>query len=182
MSVAILVVGGGGILWAHQAKQAMGAVREPGFTTPDATTPTASPVTTEFQGFYAWELLDRRSGARYGSANHDEINFTESMVKAWLAADFLSRAAASGNQPTQGRMDQLVRMIRDSDDDAAESVYRAGGRDASIQRLISVCGLTDTRVYWAGGARPASRPGTRSGWASVSPTAPRRVRCGQTGC
>jgi hypothetical protein len=44
-------------------------------------------------------------------------------------------------------MDQVVRAIRDSSDGAAESLWNANGRDASIRRLISMCKLQDTKVF-----------------------------------
>lgn len=104
-------------------------------------------VNVEFSGFYSWAVLDRRTGARYGSENQNRTNFGESMIKAWIAADFLNRTAQRGATPDARRTDQLVRMIRDSNNGAAESLWLASGGDASIRRLISVCGLVDTRVY-----------------------------------
>jgi hypothetical protein len=99
------------------------------------------------KGFYSWALLDRRTGALYGSANMKTTNFSESMVKAWLASDYLRRTAAAGQQPPKTRLDQMTRAIRDSNDGAAESLWNANGRDASIRRLISMCKLQDTTVF-----------------------------------
>jgi len=104
------------------------------------------------KGFYSWALLDRRTGAVYGSANFKTTNFTESMVKAWLAADYLRRTAEAGQVPPKLRMDLVVRAIRDSNDGAAESLWKLNGRDASIRRLISMCKLQDTKVdrgWWS---------------------------------
>jgi hypothetical protein len=72
-------------------------------------------------------MLNRITGARYGSANSTKVNFSESMVKPWLAADFLRRAAAQEQKPLQYRMSKLVRTIRDSNDGAAESLWIANG-------------------------------------------------------
>jgi hypothetical protein len=104
-------------------------------------------VNIDASGFVSWAVLDRRTGARYGSENQNKTTFSESMIKAWIAADFLSLTAAKGATPDARRTDQLVRMIRDSHNGAAESLWLASGGDASIRRLIKNCGLVDTRVY-----------------------------------
>ena len=104
-------------------------------------------VSVETRGFFSWAVLDRRTGARYGSENQNKTTFSESMIKAWIAADFLKRTADRGATPDARRTDQLVRMIRDSHNGAAESLWLAAGGDASIQRLIKTCALSDTRVY-----------------------------------
>jgi hypothetical protein len=43
-------------------------------------------------------------------------------------------------------MSELDRMIRDSDNNAAEDIYQRNGGSASINRLISICHLTDTKA------------------------------------
>jgi hypothetical protein len=92
----------------------------------------------------SWAYLDRTSGARFQSDNATQTSYTESMVKAWLAADELSRAAAAG---TTADYDLLAPMILDSDDNAAETVWLNNGADQSIYRMIQVCQLVDTQVY-----------------------------------
>jgi hypothetical protein len=104
-------------------------------------------VSAPTAGFFSWSLLDRRTGARHGSDNQNKTAFSESMIKAWIAADYLNRTAARGASPDARRTDQLVRMIRDSHNGAAESLWLASGGDAQTQRLIKICGLQDTRVY-----------------------------------
>jgi hypothetical protein len=37
--------------------------------------------------------------------------------------------------------------IRDSDDYAAERLYAAGGHNEVVERMIDMCGLTDTEIY-----------------------------------
>ena len=37
-------------------------------------------------------------------------------------------------------------MIRDSDDDDAQDIYRIDGGNRVIGRAMSVCGLTDSRI------------------------------------
>jgi len=103
-------------------------------------------------GFYSWALLDRRTAAMTGAANDmDASSTTESMVKTWIAGDYLRRLG--GQDPGQDRLDELSTMIRDSDDDAAEDIYQLDGADAVVKRMIEICGLTDTSIaeglWWA---------------------------------
>lgn len=106
-------------------------------------------VTLETEGTFAWAFLDRATGTRYQSANASETGSTESMIKVWLAADYLSRAETDGFAPDY---DLLVPMIRDSDDDAAEIIYWNNGGDDSMARMITTCDLVDTQIvsgWWS---------------------------------
>ena len=95
--------------------------------TPDATTPATllhqNPVTVTASGFWSWALLDRRTGAIVGSANLGQAQSTASMIKAWLAADYLRLAAERGQRPGTAALRQLSIMIRDSDNAAASATY-----------------------------------------------------------
>ncbi|HEY3009456.1 MAG TPA: hypothetical protein VGJ63_15520 [Micromonosporaceae bacterium] len=104
----------------------------------------ARSVTVRVNGFLSWALLDRKTGKIAGSSNIRATNSTESMIKVWLASDYLRRTAAAGRQPTATRLTQASRAIRLSDDNAAESLFNAGGRSPVIDRLIKICRLTDT--------------------------------------
>jgi len=95
-------------------------------------------------GFESWALLDTRTRKLSGSDNLAATTDTVSMVKAWLAADYLRGAAQRGEKPAPDRMRDLSIMIRDSDNEAAEDIYRRNGSTSSIERLIKVCGLTDS--------------------------------------
>jgi hypothetical protein len=106
--------------------------------------PKAPTVTVTSIDTLSWAYLDRASGARFQSDNATQTSYTESMVKAWLAADDLSRSAAAG---VPADYDLLIPMILDSDDDAAETVWLNNGADESIYRMINVCQLVDTEVY-----------------------------------
>jgi hypothetical protein len=105
---------------------------------------TAAAVGT--QGFLSWALMDRRSGEIVGSPNLNATSTTASMIKAWLAADYLRRAEEKGETPSQSRLDDLETLIRDSNNEAADRTYNANGKTASIQRLISICGLTESQA------------------------------------
>jgi hypothetical protein len=123
------------------------------------------PVAFTSPGFHSWALLNTRTGAMSGSADPAATSDTVSMVKAWLAADYLRQAALRHERPTADRMRELSIMIRDSDNQAAEDTYRRNGATASIQRLIRVCGLTNSSAVpdrWSEtrmSARDAARMG-----------------------
>jgi Beta-lactamase enzyme family len=102
------------------------------------------PVALTEPGFHAWALLKTHTGAISGSDNLADTSDTVSMIKAWLAADFLRRAAQRKQTPTADQLHTLSIMIRDSDNQAAEDTYRGNGAADSIQRLIKTCGLTDS--------------------------------------
>lgn len=111
---------------------------------------TRGPVPTakvEAAGWHAWAFHHRVTGASGGSRNSAELNFTESMVKSWLAADYLARAAERGREPTMSTLRRLRVMIRDSDDGAAEEIWLRSGGDAAIERMIRTCDLVDTEVF-----------------------------------
>jgi hypothetical protein len=110
-----------------------------------------APVSVNAVGFWSWALIDRRTGQVTGSPNLAVTNVTASMIKAWLAADYLRLASLGGRVPTPAVLRQLSTMIRNSDNGAAAVTWRSLGRAASIHRLIAICGLTDSRPYidWA---------------------------------
>jgi hypothetical protein len=129
----------------------------------------SAPVTAgsvQTTGFYAWALVDLRTGEIDGSDNMTATNTGEGMVTAWLAADFLQRADAGGKTPSQSQLNDLTAMLRDSDSDAANRTYQADGGNASIQRLISTCKLTETTV-------------ASNNWANTAISARDTVRMGQ---
>lgn len=93
-----------------------------------------------------WALLDRSTGRLLGgSANAaTATNYTESMIKPWIAADYLSRTVAAGGEPSQHDLSQLRSMIIHSDNTIADTYYDLDGQDAVIERLNQVCGLHTT--------------------------------------
>jgi hypothetical protein len=124
----------------------------------------AAPVSVNATGFWSWALMDRNSGELTTSPNAGTTNVTASMIKAWLAADYLRRAAERNTTPSTSTMKQLSIMIRDSDNNAASYFWKANGSSATISRLVSICGLTDSKAYidWAHtliSARDATRMG-----------------------
>lgn len=97
-------------------------------------------------GWFSWALLDTRTGALSGPDDRDVVSTTASLIKPWIAADFLRRTADRGLTPSEEDLEQIESMIRDSDNEAADALYIEDGRDDSIRRLISTCGLVDSRV------------------------------------
>jgi hypothetical protein len=101
--------------------------------------------TVKTKGFLSWAVMDRRTGEIFGSPNFTATSTTASMIKPWIASDYLRRAEENGQTPSSSRMRDLTAMIVDSDNDAAQRTYNAvGGRD-SIERLIQICDLTDSK-------------------------------------
>jgi hypothetical protein len=84
----------------------------------------------------SWALLDRRSETMIGNENWAQPTFLMSMIKPWIAVDYLNSHPA----PSQAVLDQLSAMILDSNDQVA---YEYFGGQASWDRLVKTCGLTD---------------------------------------
>jgi hypothetical protein len=186
LAIAAIVAGGAMLLPAASArmtgssafdlsKLGLPARTEPAPpAAPAPPTLAAAPVAVDVGpgNFVAWALLDRETGAISGSANSaTATNSTESMIKVWIVADYLRRMAEQGGQPTNTRLKQASVAIRDSDNLAAEALYRAGGRTAVIQRMIKMCGLANTRI--------STRPGYRGWWSFTEMSARDAVRLGE---
>lgn len=122
-------------------------------------------VSVDTSGFWSWALMDRRTGAISGSSTISQTTSTESMIKAWIASDFLRLSTSRQQQPSQSELQELTGMIRDSDDDDAEDIYLRDGNDAVISRLISLCGLTDTTIVhgWWSKTEMSARDAVRMG-------------------
>ncbi|MGQ5264153.1 hypothetical protein ACTWLT_25755 [Micromonospora sp. ZYX-F-536] len=106
----------------------------------------ARDLNLDIEGWYSWSVLDRRTGKIIGSKNMNETSTTASMIKSWIVADYLRRAADAGETPSDAKLADATRIIRDSDNTRAEQFYNSVGRDASIRRLLSMCKLTDSSV------------------------------------
>ncbi|WP_434742519.1 hypothetical protein [Micromonospora sp. SH-82] len=139
-------------------------------TEPPPPTLADAPVSVNFKGdFFSWALLDHATGELSGAKNMAKTNSTESMIKAWFAANYLREL---GDEPIPGRFRRdIVTSIRDSNDDAANRLYSAAGGPASIRQMIMVCDLTDTR--------PGRVPGYRGWWSFTEMSARDAVRLGR---
>jgi hypothetical protein len=105
---------------------------------------TPKPVTIDTSGFWSYALLDTATGAVTGSGNLTAPSDTASMSKAWVAADYLRRTAERKQKPNGEIMRRLSTMIRDSDTTHTFEFHVANGNLASIRRMASLCGLTET--------------------------------------
>lgn len=122
--------------------------------------PTSAPVpkvsktvSLKVSGSWSWALRNTKTGDVFGSDDKASFtNNTESMIKVWLATDFLMDAEAAGRPVTDAEQERLRKMIHFSDDQAAQWAYVSRGSDAVIRRLISTCKLNDTKVtpgWWS---------------------------------
>ena len=146
---------------------------------PASPTPSPPPVPTlragtidlVVDGFMSWALLDRKTGESAGSANLAVTSTTESMIKIWIVADFLRRSAEAGREPPAEELAMASTAIRDSDDTAAQRLFNRGGGAPVIGRLISTCGLIETKavvppgssVVWWSYTQMSARDAVRMG-------------------
>ncbi|GIH13440.1 hypothetical protein [Rugosimonospora africana] len=104
--------------------------------------------------FFGWAFLDRTTKKITGSANSvTSPNTTESMVKAWIASDYLRTHPS----PSDAVLNELHLMIINSNDNIAQKYYKVGGGNADMTRMIKTCGLTHTTIksgWWAETAMP----------------------------
>ncbi|MFS8477873.1 MAG: hypothetical protein FWJ93_02660 [Micromonosporaceae bacterium] len=131
---------------------ARGAADSPALATPPPLLKPA-PVKIDSPGFWSWALLHTRTGKLVGSDNFTETSTTASMIKAWLVADYLRMQAEAGRTPSQTWMRKLSDIIRWSHNDYTQELFQSQvGKHESINRLISICGLTDSSPfpgYWS---------------------------------
>jgi hypothetical protein len=106
----------------------------------------ATVVTPADLQFFSWSLMDRRTGQIWGSANQNAPTWPASMIKVWIAADFLRRQSEDNETVGQDRLDEITALIRDSDNDAAEDLFYNNGGNAVITRLVGLCKLTDSSL------------------------------------
>jgi len=106
-------------------------------------TPTAT-VTMNVKGFWSWAFYDHKTDRLYGSQPYPTSD-TASMAKAWVAADWLRRQGEQNKQPSTTALTELSRMIRDSETTNTFKYHVQNGNLTSIKRMISTCGLTETK-------------------------------------
>jgi hypothetical protein len=111
----------------------------------------ATEISIAHSGWFSWALLDTRTGEMFGPADRTAWSTTASLIKSWIAADFLRRADEQGRTPSDKALEMIESMIRDSDNEAADLLFEDIGGPRSIDRLISQCGLQDSRAAPDGG-------------------------------
>lgn len=102
-------------------------------------------VSLKIDGWYSWAIMDTRTGELYGSKNMHETQRTASMIKAWIASDYLRRQAEAGKTPTDAWLATVALAVQKSDNTAASKVWGQVGQGASTVRMISMCGLKDSK-------------------------------------
>ena len=113
--------------------------------TPSGPLFTPNAISLSVKGYWSWSYLDFTTGALSGSSPPNTTSDTASMAKSWVAADYLRRAAEKNQTPSSGTMAELSTMIRDSDNTNAFKYHVANGNLSSIQRMIKLCGMTDSK-------------------------------------
>jgi hypothetical protein len=118
------------------------------------------------EGFLSWAYEDVSTGAVVGSTNADQPTDATSMLAAWIAADFLRKAAESGQTPADTDKADIDAMIRDDDVPAGDRIVaKLGDPQQWIGQLRTMCALTDIKpagTSWRGTtitARDAARMG-----------------------
>ncbi|MEV4533149.1 hypothetical protein AB0J82_04885 [Asanoa sp. NPDC049518] len=115
---------------------------------PPQPTLAAQPVSVKVDGgFYAWALMDLKTGKISGSKNSaSQTSSTESMIKTWIVSDYLRQLDESGKPLDSTYKTMIQRAIRNSDDDAAGTINKLGGGTAQTKRMITWCGLKNTQL------------------------------------
>ncbi len=99
----------------------------------------------------SWSLLDVSGDRRVGSPDSTTGRTNaESSIKVWIATDYVR--VAQGRTLSSSERSDIDRAVRDSDDNAAERLYRRIGDDAVLRHLDTVCDVdirTARRGYWS---------------------------------
>lgn len=84
----------------------------------------------------SWAVLDRASGVFAGSNNWRQPTYLMSMIKPWIAADWLNQHP----KPSSSVLKELSKMIIDSDDQIARKYFN---EQESWDRFTKLCGISD---------------------------------------
>jgi hypothetical protein len=164
----VFLLGGGGLIAAAgrrlletEALQAVPSIPVPTSEPEPTPSPTPSPTPAPFdlskvdpiaivkidrKGWHSWALIDHTTGAMIGSRTIAETARVCSIVKIWLAADYLRRAAEKRTTPSSAKLATLSKMIRYSDNTLATDLFAELGRSASLTRMKDLCKLTEFKA------------------------------------
>jgi hypothetical protein len=113
--------------------------------------------------WWSWSLVDRRTGESWGGPTADEPTRSVSMIKFWLGGLYLREHP----QPSQGMVNQLSTMIRDSNNDVANDIFFGlGGRLPVVAAMETVCGVKGPYIlpgWWWASTWISSRDAARLG-------------------
>lgn len=98
------------------------------------------PVTSR-RGVLGWAITDIATGTVLAEGGGAATNPSASVIKAWLASDVMHLA---DDDPNPDLLRDAQAALVDSDNDAATRLYRAGGADRGLWRMIYTCGLYQT--------------------------------------
>lgn len=109
-------------------------------------------------GTIGYVLRDRATGARYRNAAAGTPTWTASTIKLAMVADLLSREQAGALRLTSADREQMIAMLRRSDNDAADALWsRYGGTDNvfntnfvryGMKSVSPQSGFGDVYPYW----------------------------------
>jgi hypothetical protein len=88
-------------------------------------------------------VVDRRSGSITAARNERGRYRAASLVKLWIALDYLECRGPETDIPAEDRA-LLESMLRSSDDDAASALWVRGDQQEIIRRTAQRLGLADT--------------------------------------
>jgi hypothetical protein len=95
-----------------------------------------------------WSIMDRHTKELVDHSERADTarNDVESMIKPWIATDYLTRLTKANRKPTAQELADLRKMIIRSDDQLADhfahaTVGKLSGYDAVRTGLDDVCGL-----------------------------------------
>jgi hypothetical protein len=89
-------------------------------------------------------VLDRNTGQMVSNGNTQTIAIA-SVVKLFIADDLLLQVSKGQTQLSPSDHEQFDRMLRQSDDSAAENFWNRSGGSAIVTRVAARYGLTSTR-------------------------------------
>ncbi len=106
-----------------------------------------TPTWSRGLGTVGYVLRDRSSGARYANANAGAMIWTASTIKLAMVVDLLTRERAGALRLSGDDRQLMVNMLRNSDNDAADSLWtRYGGPDhKAFNAGFPRYGMTDLR-------------------------------------
>lgn len=114
--------------------------------TPEPPTPTQSLLSAPLpvlpsNVWASWALHNRHTDTVTATGGNAGTSTTESMIKVAVAAQYLRELEAIPRTPDRHEKNMLSKMIRDSDNEAAETLYRRRGGDQMLQKVLAGCDL-----------------------------------------
>ena len=109
-------------------------------------------------GTVGFVLRDRSTGAVYRNANAGSLIWTASTIKLAMVADLLTREQAGAIRLSDADRQQMVAMLRNSDNDAADALWTRYGGPAQVfnsdfprygmRNVTPQPGFGDVFPYW----------------------------------